>query len=197
MIADPGFPKMTPQEYLQWEEAQPLRYEYCHGTAVAMSGGTIPHNQVAVNLAALLKTHLRGKGCKVLTSDGRVGVSEQGPFYYADVSVTCDERDRSARQFIRYPCLVAEVLSASTEAIDRGEKFRQYRRIATLQEYLLIDPDRPGVECYRLNERGNWELFQFAVENFEAEAQHCQVDLNSVGLRLPLSLKMWNCYEFD
>lgn len=188
MIANPDFPRMTAQEYLVWEEVQPLRYEYLNGEVVAMTGGTIPHNQVAVNLAAVLKSHLRGKGCKVLTSDAKVAVSEQGPFHYADVSVTCDERDRAARQFIRYPCLVAEVLSPSTEAVDRGEKFRQYRRIETLREYLLIDPDSPSVECYRLNERGNWELLQFALEDFGAEAQTCEVKLTSVGLTFPLSL---------
>ncbi|NJN58743.1 MAG: Uma2 family endonuclease [Leptolyngbyaceae cyanobacterium SL_5_9] len=188
MIANSGFPRMSPQEYLVWEESQPLRYEYLHGEVVAMTGGTIPHNQVAVNLASVLKAHLRGKGCKVLTSDAKIAVSEQGPFHYADVSVTCDERDRAARQFIRYPCLVAEVLSPSTEAVDRGEKFRQYRRIETLREYLLIDPDRPSVECYRLNERGNWELFQFAIEDSDAETEACEVELTSVRLTFPLSL---------
>lgn len=179
---------MTPQEYLVWEEEQPLRYEYLNDEVVAMTGGTIPHNQVAVNLAALLKAHLRGRGCKVLTSDAKVGISEQGPFHYADVSVTCDERDRSARQYIRYPCLVAEVLSPSTEAVDRGYKFRQYRRIETLREYLLIDPDRLSLECYRLNERGNWELFHSFVGGFEADAEDCEVELTSVGLRFALSL---------
>ena len=187
MIANLDFSRMSPQEYLMWEEEQPLRYEYLNGEVVAMTGGTIPHNQVAVNLAVLLKAHLRGKGCKVLTSNAKVA-SEQGPFHYADVSVTCDDRDRAARQYIRYPCLVAEVLSPSTEAVDRGEKFRQYRRIETLQEYLLIDPDHLSLECYRLNERGNWELFQFSVEGSEAEAETCKVELTSVGLTFPLSL---------
>ena len=188
MSANLGFSRMTPQEYLMWEEEQPLRYEYLNGEVVAMTGGTIPHNQVAVSLAALLKAHLRGKGCKVLTSDAKVAVSVQGPFHYADVSVTCDDRNRAARQYIRYPCLVAEVLSPSTEAVDRGEKFRQYRRIETLQEYLLIDPDHLSLECYRLNERGNWELFQFSMDGSEAEAEACEVELTSVGLTFPLSL---------
>jgi Uma2 family endonuclease len=129
MIANLSTPKMTPQEYLDWEEQQPLRYEYFGGEVVAMTGGTIPHNQLAVNLASLLKNHLRGKGCKVLTSDAKVQLSDNGPYCYADVSVTCDECDRNARQFIRYPSLIVEVLSPSTEAFDRGEKFRKYRRI--------------------------------------------------------------------
>lgn len=186
MIANPSFPRMTPQEYLVWEEAQPLRYEYLNGEVVAMTGGTIPHNQVAVNLSAVLKAHVRGKGCKVLTSDAKVAVSESGPFHYADVSVTCDDRDRAARQYIRYPCLIVEVLSPSTEAVDRGEKFRQYRRIETLQEYVLIDPDRPGLECYRLNERGNWELVQSVGS--EANPETTEVYLASLDCRFPLAL---------
>lgn len=177
---------MSPQEFLAWEEAQPLRYEYLNGEAVAMTGGTIPHNQVAVNLSALLKSHLRGKGCKVLTSDAKVAVSEQGPFHYANVSVTCDQRDRTARQYIRFPCLIVEVLSPSTEAVDRGEKFRQYRRIETLREYVLIDPDHVGFECYRLNERGNWELVNSI--GHEVDPGAIDVHLESVNLQFPLSL---------
>lgn len=185
MIANPSNPKITPQEYLDWEEQQPLRYEYWDGAVFAMTGGTIPHNQVAVNLATLLKNHLRGKGCKILTSDAKVGISIAGPFYYADLSVTCDPRDRTARKAIHYPCLIAEVLSPSTESIDRGQKFRQYRRIATLKEYLLIDPDRMSLECYRLNERGNWELIHSFIE--EPEPADCEVFLASIDLRFPLT----------
>lgn len=188
MIANPNLPRMTAQEFLEWEEQQQVRHEYINGEVIAMTGGTIPHNQVAVNLAALLKPHLRGRGCKVLSSDAKVGISENGPFYYADVSVTCDERDRLARQYIQYPCLVAEVLSPRTEAFDRGEKFRQYRRIETLREYLLIDPERISVECYRLNERGNWELFHYFVDRADAENQMREVYLASVDLAFPFLL---------
>jgi Uma2 family endonuclease len=184
MIANPSSHKMTPQQYLDWEEQQPLRYEYWNGDVFAMTGGTIPHNQVAVNLAALLKNHLRGKGCKILTSDAKVGISTDA-FYYADLSVTCDPRDRTARKAIYHPCLIAEVLSPSTESRDRGQKFRQYRRIATLKEYLLIDPDRMSLECYRLNERGNWELIHYFVE--EPESADREVFLASVDLRFSLT----------
>jgi Uma2 family endonuclease len=112
----------------------------------------------------------------------------RGPFHYPDVSVSCDERDRLARQFIRYPCLIVEVLSPSTEAVDRGEKFRHYRRIETLREYLLIDPDQLSVECYRLNERGNWELFHFCANDTELNTRDCEVHLASVEFKFPLSL---------
>ncbi len=153
-----------------------------------MTGGTIPHNQVAVNRATLLKSHLRGKGCKVLTSNAKVSVKENGPFHYSNVSVTCDDRDRAARQFIRFPVLIAEVLSRSTEAIDRGEKFKQYRRIEALREYLLINPNSMSLECYRLNERGNWELIHYFIDSSQENTEIASVHLTSVDLTFPLSL---------
>ncbi len=172
--------ELSPQDYLRWEAAQLLRYGYIDGQVYAMTGGSIPHNQIAVNLIALLKPHLRGQYCKVLSSDAKVGITEQGPFHYPDISVTCDERDRMARDYIRYPCLIVKVLSESTEAFDRGKKFRHYRRIETLREYVLISQDHPSVECYRLNAQGRWELFHY-TGNAEA-AQSPEIELASVGL---------------
>lgn len=156
MVAPPQ-PALTPAEYLTWEAQQPLRFEYVNGHGVAMTGGNIPPYQIAINLVALLRPHLRGQNCRVLSGDAKVAVSESGPLYYPDESVTCDPRDRNARAYIRFPCLVLEALSASTEARDRGLKSRHYRQIETLQEYGLIDPDRVLVECYRRNERDNAE----------------------------------------
>ncbi len=140
-----------------------------------MTGGTILHNQVAVNLIALIKPHLRGKQCKTLSSDAKVAVTEAGPFHYPDVSVTCDERDCTAREYISYPCLIVEVLSPTTEAFDRGKKFAHYRSLETLREYVLIDPDAMSVECYRLNENRRWELYHYA-NNLDSQ-EVCQVEL--------------------
>ncbi|NES00053.1 MAG: Uma2 family endonuclease, partial [Symploca sp. SIO1B1] len=100
MIAQSKLPVMTPTEYLKWEENQPIKHEYINGRVYAMTGGTIPHNDVALNLASALKNHLRGKGCKVQMADSKVGISEKGPFHYPDVMVSCDQRDRQARQVI-------------------------------------------------------------------------------------------------
>jgi Uma2 family endonuclease len=186
MIAELDTPLMSPQEYLTWEAGQPLRYGYINGQVYAMTGGTIPHNQVAVNLVALIKPHLRGKNCKTLSSDAKIGVTEQGPFHYPDVSVTCDRRDRTAREYIRYPCLIVEVLSGTTEAFDRGKKFSHYRRIETLQEYVLIDPESYSVECYRLNEHQRWELFHYTCEAENSEQY--QVELASINLNFPMQL---------
>ncbi|MGE5658100.1 MAG: Uma2 family endonuclease [Actinomycetota bacterium] len=162
MVAVPEQQYLTPQQYLDWEEKQSLKYEYIDGEVLAMTGGTIPHNDLAVNLTTLLKNHLRGKGCKVSMADAKVGVSESGPFYYPDVMVSCDERDKKAIQVIYNPCLIAEVLSPSTEAKDRGKKFRNYRRISSLREYVLIGFEQKVIECYRLNDRGIWELYTYS-----------------------------------
>jgi Uma2 family endonuclease len=129
-------PRFTPAEYFAWEEQQLERHEYINGEVYAMSGGTINHSDIAGNFLSLLKAHLRGSGCKALNSDARVNILESSHYVYPDLSVTCDERDKSTTQYITYPCLVVEVLSSSTEAYDsstktlcdRGNKFKLYRR---------------------------------------------------------------------
>ena len=186
MIARPQLQLMTPQEYLEWESQQPLKYEYMNGQVFAMTGGTLPHNSIALNLASALKNHLRGKGCKVFMADAKVGVSENGPFHYPDVMVTCDSTDQLARQIVYHPCLIVEVLSPGTEHIDQGKKFRNYRRIDTLTEYVLIETETMNVDCYRLNDKGKWELTTYSLE--ESTDQEIEVDLSSVDFHCPISL---------
>lgn len=180
MVAVPERQYLTPQDYLDWEEQQSIKYEYIDGEVFAMTGGTIPHNDLAVNLTTALKNHLRGKGCKVSMADAKVGVSERGPFHYPDVMVTCDERDRRAIRVIYYPCLIVEVLSPSTEAKDRGKKFQNYRRISTLKEYVLISYEQKVIECFRLNEKGVWELYTYLEGD--------EVELKSIDFRSPIEL---------
>lgn len=188
MIANPQFRYMTPQEYLEWEEQQPIKYEYINGEAFAMTGGTIPHNDIAVNLTTALKNHLRGKGCKVSLADAKVMISENGPFHYPDVVVTCDERDRRAIKFIQYPCLIVEVLSPGTEGFDRGKKFTHYRRINTLKEYVLINAQEISIDCYRLNEQNKWELTHYQIDETNSEGTELEFHLTSVDFRCPISL---------
>lgn len=177
-IQDPRY--MSPQEYLDWEELQPIKYEYINGEVFAMAGGTIPHNAIAVNLTTALRNHTKGGPCRVYMADAKVGISEKGPFHYPDVMVTCDQRDKKARKVIYHPCLIAEVLSPSTERYDRGQKFQQYRRISSLREYLLISAEQMTVECFRLNDRGIWELHSYA----DGEELH----LTSLDFRCPIEL---------
>ena len=102
--------------------------------------------------------------------------------------VSCDPRDQRARKVIYHPCLLVEVLSPGTEAFDRGQKFRHYRRIDTLKEYVLIDADKMNVECYRLNERGKWELTAYSPEETTANETKLEVHLPSVDFRFSISL---------
>lgn len=188
MIAQPQHQLMTSQEYLEWEEQQPLKYEYINGEVFAMTGGTLPHNSIAVNLTSALKNHLRGKGCKVFMADAKVGVSLQGPFHYPDVMVSCDPQDQRACKIIYHPCLIVEVLSPGTEGFDRGKKFRHYRQIDTLKEYVLIEADKMNVECYRLNEKGKWELTSYSLEETTANGTELKVQLTSLDFCCPISL---------
>lgn len=180
MVASPERQYMTPQEYLEWEERQDIKYEYVNGEVYAMTGGTLPHTTIALNLASALKSHLRGGSCRAFMADAKVGVSEKGSFHYPDVVVSCDERDRQAIKFLLYPCLIVEVLSPSTEAYDRGGKFYQYRHIQTLKEYVLIDAEKMSVECFRLNHTGFWELHPYEEGD--------EVNLTSVDFHFPISL---------
>lgn len=185
MVAQLDSPLMSPQEYLRWELEQLDNYGYIDGHAYAMAGGTLAHNRVAVNLTALLNPYLRAKQCVTYSGDAKVGMTEKGPFHCPAVSVTCDARDRAAQYYIRYPCLIVEVLSNSTEAFDRGRKFERYRRIETLREYVLINSEKMSVECYRLNNDEKWELTHYYINSFNGK-ESCRVDLNSVGLSFPI-----------
>ena len=168
------FLRLTPEEYFIWEEQQLLRHEYLSGEVYAISGGTQNHGRIASNIIFILKGHLRGGGCQVGNSDCRVNIFETKDYVYPDVSVTCDERDRTAIQAIQYPCLIVEVLSASTASYDRGDKFRMYRRNPSLQDYVLVDAEKIAIDLYRKNDRGNWEIFNYQSGN--------NIDLQSIGL---------------
>jgi Uma2 family endonuclease len=173
-----GFPRLTPEEYFVWEEGQNCRHEYIDGEVYAMSGGTINHSEIAGNLLAMLKAHLRGSGCKTLNSDARVNIQGSTDYVYPDLSVTCDERDWATAQFITYPCLVVEVLSPTTEAADRGDKFRRYRRNISLQDYGLVDANAIAIDLYHQDADGKWDIFDYRAGDV--------VTLKSVNLTFPI-----------
>ncbi|HIK11881.1 MAG TPA: Uma2 family endonuclease [Oscillatoriaceae cyanobacterium M33_DOE_052] len=185
MIAQVNPSSMTVTEYLTWEAQQLIKHEYIDGEVHAMTGGTLPHNDIAVNLTSLLRAFLRGKGCKVNLSDAKVKVSEQGPYFYPDVVVSCDERDRRAIEAISYPKLIVEVLSPTTAAFDRGDKFRFYRHIPTLQEYVLIDAEKVSIDRYYKTNAGKWELTAYPED--AASQEHPELELISIDFRCPLA----------
>ena len=161
IAAKDTIPKFTPEEYFAWEEQQQCRHEYIDGEIYAMTGGTLNHGRIALNFGALLKNHLRGSGCQTGNSDCRVNIQGSNDYVYPDLSVTCDLRDRTATQFISYPCLIVEVLSPSTEAYDRGNKFRMYRRNPILKDYVLVDANSVAIDLYRKDESGNWYILNY------------------------------------
>lgn len=172
------FPKLTPEEYFVWEEKQLLRHEYLNGEIYAMGGGTQNHGRIASNIIFLVKGHLRGGGCQVGNSDCRVNILETNDYVYPDVSVTCEDSDRTATQAIQYPCLIVEVLSPSTANYDRGDKFRLYRRNPSLQDYVLVDAEKIAIDLYRKNDRGNWEIFNYQSGD--------NIELRSINLSFPI-----------
>ncbi|NEO31398.1 MAG: Uma2 family endonuclease [Symploca sp. SIO3C6] len=181
MIAIPQQPqKMTIEEYLEWEPRQEIRYEYVNGEVFAMTGGTIPHNDIALNLYRALYPHLRSKGCRANVSDVKVQVGSQSIYYYPDLIVSCDPTDLSARKFIQNPKLIAEVLSPSTSAKDRSEKFTYYLKIPSLQEYILIDSEKVSVELYSRGEGRMWLYYPYQAGD--------TITLSSLDFEFPIEL---------
>lgn len=145
---------------MAWEELQPERHEYVSGEVYAMTGVRVAHNDINFNAVGFLRQVLKGTPCKVFGIDLKLQVSPNGDHLYPDLMVTCDPRDlrSSEDRYISHPWLVAEVLSDSTAAYDRGRKFEIYRSIDTLTHYLLIEQTRPYAELFFKNERGQWVL---------------------------------------
>ena len=171
-------PQFTLAEYLDWEEQQEFRHEYVDGEVYAMTGGTINHSEIAMNFGAILRNHLRGGSCRVLNSDAKVEIMASKSCLYPDISVTCHDLDRTATKFISHPCLIVEVLSPSTEAYDRGDKFKLYRRLTYLQEYVLVNTNEIAIDLYRRTEQNRWELISYGVGEL--------VELESINLTFPI-----------
>jgi hypothetical protein len=181
MIAIPQQPqKMTIEEYLAWELDQDIRYEYINGEVFAMTGGTIPHNDLALNLYRNLYPHLRPRGCRVNVSDVKVQVTPKSPYFYPDLIVSCHSDDLKARKFIQNPTLIVEVLSPSTSNKDREEKFRYYLTMPSLQEYILIDSEKIYVERYCRGEGRMWLYYPYTTGDI--------ITLSSVEFELPIEL---------
>jgi Uma2 family endonuclease len=167
-------PRFTPEEYFAWEEQQLERHEYIDGEVYAMTGGSLNHSDVAGNLLILLKTHLRSSGCRAFNSDARINIVGSTDYTHPDISVTCDNRDRTTAQYITYPCLIVEVLSPSTASYDRGDKFTMYRRNPVLQDYVLVSADKMSIDLFHKDEQGKWDIFNYQAGDL--------VELASIGL---------------
>ena len=148
---------ISPEDYLEGEQVSPVKHEYRRGHVYAMVGAKKPHIVITSNLIMMLGNHFNNSPCLVLTSDIKLRLEEVNCYYYPDLAVTCDERDtNSTEDFILYPSLIIEVLSPSTAAFDRGEKFADYQTSPFLREYVLINQSEMSVECFRFSDSEGW-----------------------------------------
>ncbi len=175
-------------EYLAAEEQSDIKHEYLGGQIHAMSGASRNHNLIAGNIFALVRNHLRGSNCRVFISDMKVKIEDRQAdiFYYPDLVVTCNPQD-DRKFFITSPCLIVEVLSPSTEQIDRREKWLEYQNLPSIQEYILVSQTEPKVEIYRRDNLGKWSL--------ETLAEGESLKLRSLDLTIAMSLIYEDVYD--
>lgn len=178
VAAKENFPLLTPEEYFAWEETQLEKHEYIDGRVYAMSGGSKNHSLISVRFITLFANHLEGSSCETGNSDLKINIAQTNKYTYPDVSVTCDERDKTTTQYVTYPCLIVEVLSDSTEAYDRGDKFRMYQNNPVLQDYLLVNATRIEMDLYHKNENGDWLIFTYQKGD--------TITLKSINLSFPI-----------
>ena len=172
--------KLTMDEFLAWENAQPERNEYHQGEVFAMVGGRRTHGRVVSNLNRRLSEQLEGTPCQVFAEGMKVQIADD-TLLYPDVFVTCDKADLATDMIFRAPTLVIEVLSPSTQAYDRSQKFALYRRLASLQEYILVDPETRRVEGFQRGADDRWVLCDMSQDDvLQAGSVGCSVAMEQV-----------------
>jgi Uma2 family endonuclease len=149
---------LSEQEYLEFERASSERHEYADGEIFAIPGGTFEHSALIANILGEARNALAGRRCRVLDSNMRVKVPATGRYVYPDASIVCGppELTDATRDTLLNPRLIIEVLSDSTEAYDRGDKFAGYRSIPSVQEYVLASHNQPRIEVFTRQPDGSW-----------------------------------------
>jgi Uma2 family endonuclease len=154
----------TLEEYFALEQASEIKYEYWQGEVFAMSGASPAHVQIQINLITLLRSQLRGRPCRLFSSDMRLKVPSRPPYRYPDLSALCGEpvfELIGGLEVLTNPTLIVEILSPTTEAFDRGDKFTHYKSIPSFSEYLLIAQHRPHVGQYIKQNDTVWNYQEF------------------------------------
>jgi Uma2 family endonuclease len=184
--------RYTLEEYLELDRTSEERLEFWDGEVFCMSGGSEWHYEIESNIHSFLKTSLRARGCRVFTGNVRIKVPSAPPYRYADVSAVCGKaefEEIGGVDALTNPQIIIEVLSPSTEAYDRGEKFTHYKSIPTLREYLLVAQHRPHVTRLYKQDDGKWI-------HTEADELTATLTLDSLGCDLPLS-EIYQGVSFD
>jgi Uma2 family endonuclease len=172
----------TPEQYFAKEEKAEVRSEYEDGEIIAMAGGSLNHLQITANLTVFLDSKIRKKGCRTLPSEMKVWVEAFRSFYYPDVTVVCEKPKfyKERNDAIVNPKLLIEILSKSTEAKDRGEKFFAFQTMESVEEYVLVSQDKYVVEKFTKQNDGSWKYL--ATIGIDSE-----ITFESVGESLKLS----------
>lgn len=161
-MTEPALAMISYADYLAIERESDLKHEYLDGVVRAMAGGPIEHSRLATNFASELRLALAGRPCAAFSSDGKIRLDASNRATYPDVSVVSGRLERSEQDpdAITNPIVLVEVLSESTEAYDRGEKFRHYRRLTSLREYVLVSQHEPLVEVFA-RDGDAWRVFEY------------------------------------
>lgn len=169
------------EEYLRLERQAEFRSEFVDGEIFALAGASEPRNLISTDLTVVLGSQLRGKPCKLYSSDMRVQLAASKRYTYPDTIVICGEAEfiDDKRDTLTNPTLLIEILSPFTEGYDRGDKFAQYRKLNSLQTYVLVSQDEPLLEVFERQEGGRWLLSEYG--GLEAVAP-----LPSISCELPL-----------
>lgn len=176
-MALPHYPYISVEDYLILDNtSKDVHYEYLDGELHMLAGGKNDHSRIAANLINMLEQALEDSPCQVFTSDVRLKLSETR-YVHPDTAVTCDPRDLEEDDNISYPRFVAEVLSPSTEAVDKGKKSTYYRQCQSIQEYLIVDPQQIYVDLYQ-REKNVWKIYAYEAGNV--------IRLESVNLEFPI-----------
>ena len=170
--------KLSLEDFLAWENQQVEKHEFHRGEVFGMVGGRRRHGRVVSNLNRRLDEQLDHSPCEVFTESMKVQIGAD-TILYPDLFVTCDQADLATDMIFRSPTLVIEVLSPSTQAYDRSQKFALYRRLDSLQEYILVDPETRRIDGFRRGADGRWVLHDMSQDEV--------MDCASVGCKVALA----------
>lgn len=195
-----GKKRVTAEEYLEWEKASVERHEFYkgevfpmggHGELLAMSGAGNRHNRIFTNIFGELFSQLKGKSSQPFGPDLRIYIPENSLFTYPDISIICGDMissDIDEDSFMQ-PTVIIEILSPSTKNYDRGEKFRLYRDIPALNEYILVDSLSIHIEAFRINAIGFWELEEYKSLDGELRIGSIDTSISVADIYSGINLK--------
>lgn len=172
--------KMSVEAYIAFEETADVRHEYHDGILTPMPGTTDLHNFICQNILIALRQILKGSSCNIFMESLKVQLTHEKHYVYPDVFVTCDPRDKEDAYIKKYPLVIIKVASPSTKVYDKTDKFLEYRKLESLKHYLVVDTEKPVVECFSTEDGKEWTSETYASITDE-------INLKALGANLSLS----------